>query len=115
MKTIEDVCVMCPLGCHLTIEETKKGEYKVSGNTCPRGEAYAKNEQTDPKRSVSTLIKLSGGGVVQVKTSEPIKKSLIFKVLEELSSVELKRKPKIGTIIVKNILNSGADIVAIGL
>ena len=36
MKT---VCIMCPMGCELTIEKVK-GEIKVSGNTCLRGETY---------------------------------------------------------------------------
>ena len=30
------VCIGCPRGCRLTIDE-KDGEYIVTGNTCPRG------------------------------------------------------------------------------
>ena len=30
------VCIVCPRGCRLTVEEGE--EIRVSGNACPRGE-----------------------------------------------------------------------------
>lgn len=108
-------CIMCPLGCELEITKTGKQDYKVTGNTCPRGEVYGKTEMTNPTRTISTLIKLNSGGVVPVKTSSPIPKMMIDKVLKEISKITLKTKPKMGTIVIKNILGLNSDIVAIGL
>ena len=45
MEVRELTCIGCPLGCQLTVT-MGNGEIKVEGNTCPRGEAYAKKEVT---------------------------------------------------------------------
>ena len=45
------VCIGCPRGCRLTIEE-KDGELIVTGNTCPRGKAFAVSEMTEPRRTI---------------------------------------------------------------
>ena len=37
------ICIMCPMGCSLTIEEID-GQVVVKGNTCKRGEIYGKEE-----------------------------------------------------------------------
>lgn len=101
-------CIMCPMGCSLTVTKTKNG-YEVSGNTCARGEAFGKEEITSPKRIVTSLIRTSKG-VTSVKTSEPIPKKLIFNVMKEIDKVEVKNA-KIGDIVIKNVLNTGADVV----
>jgi VCBS repeat-containing protein len=53
----------------------------VSGNTCPRGDSYARKECTAPERTVTGTVRVSGGSapVVSVRTSSPIPKE---KVLE---------------------------------
>jgi len=108
MKTI---CIMCPMGC--PIEVNKEGDkIKVTGNTCKRGELYGVQEFTAPKRVVTSLVKLEGGGVISVKTKEPVDKSRIFDVLETLKDIKVKKPIHIGDIIVKNVINSGVDIVS---
>ena len=47
MEKRELICIGCPLGCPLTV--TMEGEQiTVAGNTCKRGEIYAKKEVTNP-------------------------------------------------------------------
>lgn len=111
MKT---TCIMCPLGCELNIETGKSG-ISVTGNTCVRGETYAKAEVVNPMRAVSTLIKLEGGGVIPVKTTDLVPKSMIPKILKAVSKITLKTKPKFGSVIIKDILGTKTDIIAIGL
>ena len=106
---------MCPLGCELTIKKLSKTEYQISGNTCPRGEEYGRNEMVNPTRNISSLIKLAGGGVVPVKTSAPIPKNMIFKVTNVLKDITLKNKPAMGAVVIKDVLGLGVDIVSIGL
>lgn len=101
-------CIMCPMGCSLTVTKTKNG-HEVSGNTCARGEAFGKEEITSPKRIVTSLIRTSKG-VTSVKTSAPIPKKLIFNVMKEIDKVEVKNA-KIGDVVIKNVLNTGADVV----
>lgn len=110
MKT---TCIMCPLGCELDIEVLKSGEIKVSGNTCIRGEQYAKAEMTNPVRNISSLIRV-GERVVPVKSSMPIPKGKIEAVLNEISKVKLTKIPPIGTVVLKNVLGLNIDIISIG-
>ena len=108
MKTI---CIMCPMGCPLTIERTTKN-IEVVGNTCKRGIEYGIQEFTAPKRALTSLVNVDNGGVLSVKTSMLIDKALIFQVLKELKGITVSPPVKIGDVIIANICGSGADIVA---
>lgn len=102
------ICIKCPKGCELTIDKDN-----ISGYTCPRGLDYAKEELDCPKRIVTALAKVKGGLVVPVKTDKEVPKDKIFDLLEEISKLSLK-KTKIGDIVIKNCLGSGANIVVTG-
>lgn len=60
MEVRELTCIGCPLGCQLTVT-MGNDEIKVEGNTCPRGEAYAKKEVTNPTRIVTSTVRVEGG------------------------------------------------------
>ena len=52
------ICINCPIGCHLTAERSKDSDaWSVTGNRCPRGELYARNELTDPRRVVTATVR----------------------------------------------------------
>ena len=104
-------CINCPMGCALTVE-VNGDEVKVTGNTCKRGEIYGKQEVTNPKRVVTSLVRIKDGAVVSCKTNQPINKADIFKVLEDLRHVEVEAPVRIGDVLVKNVHDTGADIVA---
>lgn len=108
MKTI---CIMCPMGCPIDIKKTGN-KITVTGNTCKRGETYGIQEFVSPKRIVTSLVKLEGGGVVSVKTDNLIDKKLIFEILNQLKNIKLRKPVRVGDIIIKNILNTGVNIVA---
>ena len=110
-KQMNMTCIMCPMGCQLVVEKVGK-ELKVSGNTCIRGENYAKEEVSSPKRIVTALVR-TVDGVLPVKTTSPIPKTMIFDVVNEINKLLLK-KGKQGDIIIKNVLGTGADIVITG-
>lgn len=104
---MELICIKCPRGCNLIVD----GE-NISGNLCPRGIDYAKEEQTNPMRIVTTLIYV-GDKVVPVKTSSEVPKARINEVLEEISKIKVETT-KIGDIVLNNILSLGVDIVVTG-
>lgn len=101
-------CIMCPMGCSLTVTKTKDG-YTITGNNCIRGEQFGKEEVTAPKRIVTSLIKTKKG-VTSVKTSAPIPKNKIFDVMKEIDKVYVENA-KLGDVVIKNVLSTGADIV----
>ena len=107
------ICICCPLGCRMTVEKTDEG-YVVTGNTCPRGKAYAIDEMTAPKRMITSSVEVKGGNyhMVSVKTSEPIAKELIFSALDLLKGVVVTAPVKEGEIVVKDLLGTGVNFIA---
>jgi len=113
MKVLDTICIMCPMGCPLHIEEVG-GEVVVQGNTCKRGEMYGKEEFTHPRRAVTALVKQEGGRVVSVKTSTTIPKERIFDVVHEVDKLCAPKDAQIGDVLAKDILGLGADIIVTG-
>ncbi len=109
-------CINCPMGCPLTIEMEGEQVIGVSGNTCKRGEVYARKEVTNPTRIVTTTVKVTNGtsGMVSVKTKEDIPKGKIFDCVKALKNVQVEAPVHIGDVIVYNIAETGVDIVATG-
>lgn len=110
----EFICINCPLGCHLVVDDSDKNNIIVTGNTCPRGKTYGINEILNPKRMVTSSVCVLNGenNVVSVKTKEAIPKGLIFESLEILKNIKVNAPVHIGDVIVKNVLNTNVDIIA---
>ena len=107
-------CVACPLGCSITVELNGDEIISVTGNTCKRGEAYAKTEITNPTRSLTSSVKVNGGilPVGPVKSDKPVPKTMLFDCMKVINSVTVDAPVKIGQVIIENILDTGANIVA---
>ena len=86
----------------------------VKGNTCPRGDKYAREEVTNPTRVVTSIVKVEGGNLaaVSVKTKDVIPKGKIFDILDEIKPVVVKAPVKIGDVIVPNVAGTGVDVIA---
>ncbi|CAL7964342.1 hypothetical protein GAMM_70024 [Gammaproteobacteria bacterium] len=110
---INMTCICCPLGCDLKIDKSGT-EFIITGNKCPRGKKYAIEEITAPKRIVTSTIKITGGcrPVIPVKTAAPIPKEKIFTIMDILANVETTTPIHIGDIVIKNIADTGVDVVA---
>ena len=93
MEQRELICINCPLGCALTVTLEDKDVVKVTGNTCPRGEAYARKECTNPTRIVTSTVRVKGGHlpVVSVKTASDIPKGKIGECVKALRISAWKR------------------------
>lgn len=107
------VCIGCPRGCRLTIDE-KDGEYIVTGNTCPRGKEFAISEMTAPKRTICSTVKTSFSDVpvLPVRVSDDIPREKIFDVMREINAVTLKERIGRGDAVIKNVLGLGVDVIA---
>lgn len=114
MEKRDLICIGCPMGCPLTVEMDGAEVVSVSGNTCPRGDAYARKEVTNPTRIVTSTVMVEGGTVdmVSVKTKEDIPKDKIFECVKALKGVKVKAPVHIGDVILPNVAGTGVDIVA---
>ena len=107
-------CINCPVGCRMTVTVEDGKVTKVAGNTCKRGDSYARTEITNPMRSLTTSVKVCGGvhPVVPVKSSGPVPKGKMFDCMEAINAACVKAPVKIGDIVIKDILGLGVDIIA---
>jgi len=114
MSTVNLICIGCPLGCPLTVEMEGNEVKSVAGNTCPRGDAYAKKELTNPTRIVTSTVRVAGGklAMVSVKTQSDIPKGKIFDCVKALKDVEVVAPVKIGDVIVENVAGTGVNVIA---
>ena len=112
-KLTHYLCIGCPLGCRLEVEETDD-DIIVRGFTCKRGKNYGRQEHTDPRRMVTTTIAVDGGRWprLPVKTREPVPKGMVREVCATLRDVRRDAPVEMGELIAENILGTGIDIVA---
>ncbi len=108
------ICIVCPLGCSLTVDHNKNRVQKIFGNRCNLGLQYAEKELFNPERTLTTTVKVKNGHLplVSVRTSKPIPKKRIFDAMNLLAKVEVEAPIKIGEKIIKNLFDTNASIVA---
>ncbi len=108
------VCVLCPMGCKIKYDALNGKIVSLEGNRCPRGISYLEDELREPKRIVPTSVKVINGemSLVSVKTSKPIPRRLIPQFMQVMKKVEVEAPIKVGDVIIKNVLDTGADVIA---
>ena len=89
VTTRELTCIGCPMGCPLIVTMEAGEVISVTGNTCKRGDIYARKEVTNPTRIVTSTVRVTGGDadMVSVKTKEDIPKGKIFECVKALKTV----------------------------
>ncbi|MBR4026487.1 MAG: DUF1667 domain-containing protein [Lachnospiraceae bacterium] len=107
-------CIGCPLGCILQVEIENGEVLSVSGNTCKRGDVYARKEVTHPTRIVTSTVRVVGGDItmVSVKTANDIPKEKIMDIMACLEEIKVNAPVHIGDVILADVAGTGVDIVA---
>lgn len=110
----EITCTVCPLGCTLGITCEAGKVTGVSGYSCKRGLEYGWTESTDPRRMLTTTVRIEGSAlpVLPVKSEKPLPKNLLPDCMNVINKVKLKVPIRTGDIIIRNILDTGINIVA---
>ena len=116
MNTVNLTCIGCPLGCQIEVMMEDGEILLVTGNTCPRGEKYARKEVTAPTRIVTSSVRVYGSTkgerMVQVKTVSDIPKAKIMDVIRSLAGVSVPCPVHIGDILIHDIAGTGVDMAA---
>ncbi|MCI8875097.1 MAG: DUF1667 domain-containing protein [Lachnospiraceae bacterium] len=107
-------CIGCPLGCALRVEMENGEVLSVSGNTCKRGDDYARKEVTHPTRIVTSTVAVTGGDIamVSVKTQNDIPKEKIMDIMKSIEDIKVEAPVHIGDVIVANAADTGVNIIA---
>lgn len=117
MRTL--TCIVCPLGCTLAIGE--EPGLPVSGNRCPRGAVYAREEILSPKRVVTATCGIDGGaGKVPetlrrapVKSSVPCPREKIPELLADIYKTRVTLPVKPGDAVITDWRGTGINVVAV--
>ena len=86
----------------------------VTGNTCKRGDVYARKEVTHPTRIVTSTVRVENGEIAMVscKTQNDIPKEKIFDIMKEINKVTVKAPVKIGDVLINDVAGTGVNVIA---
>lgn len=106
-------CINCPMGCRVTVRFEDGEIASVEGNTCKRGETYARQECVEPRRMVTAVLPVARGDKpASVRTAAPVPKALIADVMRELSELSLEAPVALGDVVAENVCGTGVDVIA---
>ncbi len=110
----EIICTVCPRGCHIIVDGNGEQVSTVEGYGCKRGLDYASSEYAHPVRILTTTVKMEGieSDLLPVRSSKPLPKELILDCMDEIRKVKVSLPVAMHSVIIENILGTGADIIA---
>lgn len=110
------ICIGCPVGCLITVEKKEDGSLSITGNTCRKGEEYARNEFTAPVRTLTSMIRVENGRgkVIPVKTASEIPKGKIGQCMEQIRTAVVSAPVKVGDVLIENVAGTGIGVIATG-
>jgi CxxC motif-containing protein len=140
MKTL--TCIVCPMGCSLAVEEGSPEAdgfpaLTVTGNRCPRGAVYAREEIRAPRRIVTATCGVRGEGPpgrgggaggeggaewtfrpeiprrLPVKTTSPCPREKIPALLADIYRTEVRLPVSVGDTVLSDWQGSGINVVAV--
>lgn len=116
MSTREErvvTCINCPLGCRVTVTLEDGKPLSVDGNSCKRGETYAKQECVEPLRMVTAVLPVEGSRTpLSVRTASPVPKAKIGDIMRELSGLRFTAPVRMGQVIAADVCGTGVDVIA---
>lgn len=106
----ELTCIVCPRGCHLVVDD----DFNVTGNSCPRGEAYGKQEVRDPRRTITSTVRCDSKllNVCPVKTDGTVPKGKMMDVMLAINASSVSVPVHRGDVIVEDLAGTGVKLVA---
>lgn len=108
------LCIGCPLGCRLEVEDSDNEIVEIRGYSCKKGKTYAEQEHTDPRRMVATTVMLvdSIWPRLPVRTAKAVPRDKVQAVCAALRDITIFAPVTMGQVVAENILNTGVDVVA---
>jgi len=110
------ICIVCPVGCHITVRGEGQTVHSIEGNQCSRGVEYARNEFIQPVRILTTTVRVEGGRtpLLPVRSDRPVPLEKLMACMDVIKEVTVSTPVHRYQVIVPNILGTGANIVATG-
>lgn len=115
MERKEIICTVCPMGCQIAVTGEGENIASVTGNTCPRGEIYARSEFVHPMRLLTSVARTQGRPdtpLLAVRSDRPLPKDRQFDCIEAIRALTLSAPVRRGDVLIANVAGTGANMVA---
>lgn len=120
IETLQFNCTTCPSECLLTVEVERDANgavtavRSVTGNSCPRGDTFARQELTCYMRVLTTTVAVSGGDetLLPVRTAEAIPLSFHAQAMDLIRGLVVDAPIRMGDIVLENLLGTNIDLIA---
>ena len=106
-------CIICPNGCEIQVAHENGHIIEITGNKCPKGVDYVRQELTDPRRTIASSVRIAGAELplCSVRLTKPVPKKDLFAVMEEINKVDLTAPAHIGDVEIKNVCGLDSDVI----
>ena len=119
-ETLQFNCATCPSECLLTVEVERDADghvaevRSVTGNNCPRGDKFARQELSCPMRVLTTTVAVSGGdeALLPVRTAEAIPLELHAQAMALIRGLVINAPIHMGDVVLENLLDTNINLVA---
>jgi CxxC motif-containing protein len=110
---LDAVCTLCPTSCRLVARGSVEAPV-VTGASCERGQAFAREELLDPRRIVSTTVRIEGWSrpLMPVRTRDAVPRSAIAEVMRATRRVRLRAPVTIGSVVIADVAGTGVALIA---
>lgn len=107
-------CLQCPQGCQLKANLKNGYLVELTGNKCPKGLEYARQEIEDPRRilTASVVAEALTVKLVPVKTDKPIPKKELLPAMAEIKKIKITKKTKMNEIVIENFRGLNVNLIA---
>lgn len=109
-------CIICPNSCRIEVQYDPQDRKisRISFARCPKGVQWVEQEILHPMRTVCTSVRVLGGRdpLVSVRTSVPVPKDVIEKLMRFISTLQVEAPCHIGDLICRNPFGIEVDLIA---
>jgi CxxC motif-containing protein len=102
---------VCPKGCEIELYGSASNP-TFEGYSCERGLEFAKQDIVNPKRVLCTTVLTKDSRLLPVRTDREIPLESFEKVMNRVKNIVVKKPVRRGEVIVENIENTNANLIA---
>lgn len=120
IETLQFNCTTCPSECLLTVEVERNADghvaevRSVTGNNCPRGDEFARQELSCPMRVLTTTVAVFSGdeALLPVRTADAIPLELHAQAMALIRGLVINAPILMGDVVLENLLDTNINLVA---
>ena len=108
------ICILCPLGCNMSVQIEGEKVIDVQGNKCKKGAAHAEREIFAPVRVLTTTMRTDNAEtpLLPVRSNREIPRERLLECMRLISKHVVNGPITLGQAVMENILGLGVDMIA---